>query len=357
MKLLDWYILKKFLSSFVFVVLIIIAIVLVIDITEKNEYFIRNNLSFNEIAGYYLAFIPFVVSFITPITIFIATVFVTARLAGHTEIIAMLSGGVSFPRIMVPYMVGAILVALGGFYLSGWVIPDANKKRIAFELAYLKKPYYFDERNIHMKVDHHSYVYMESYNNISNTGYKFTLETIKDRKLHEKLYARTIHWDTAKHAWTLNDWNLRKFDGFKEAVSNGTTMDTVIHMHPKDFSSTHGLQETLTMNELDEFIRLLKDRGADNVLVYEIEKYIRYMSPFTAIILTFIGLIVSARKTRGGTGFQIALGFTIAFVFIICFIMARSMAQVGSIHPIVGVWIPNVIFSIIGLIMYKTVPR
>jgi lipopolysaccharide export system permease protein len=357
MKILDWYILKKFLSSFLFVVMIIIAVVMVIDITEKNEYFIRNNLSAMEILGYYGDYIPYVVNFITPITIFIATVFVTARLAGHTEIIAILSGGISFKRLMVPYMIGATLIASASFYLNGWVIPNANKSRIAFELAYLKKPFYFDERNIHMKVDHHSYVYMESYNNISNTGYKFTLETIKDNILQEKLYSRTINWDTAQRQWVLSDWNLRKFDGFKEVVKYGEKKDTVIHMHPNDFTSTHGLHETLTNRELEDFIQMLKDRGADNVAVYEIEKYIRYMSPFTALILTFIGLIVSARKTRGGTGFQIALGFTIAFVFIICFIMARSMAQVGSIPPSMGVWIPNIIFSIVGLIMYKTVPR
>lgn len=357
MKILDWYILKKFLTAFVFVVFIVIAITVVIDITEKNEHFIRHSLSVREIIDYYLVYIPFVINMITPITIFIATVFITSKMAGHTEIIAILSGGVSFRRMMVPYLIGASLVAGVSFYFTGWVIPDANKKRIAFELAYLKKPYYFDERNIHMKVDHHSYVYMESYNNISNTGYKFTIETIKDGQLLEKFQARTIKWDTAKNAWTLKDWNLRKFNCFHEEVSMGSEKDTVIFLHPKDFESTHGLHETLTMNELQDYINLLKERGAENVAIYEIEKYIRYMSPFASLILTFIGLIVSARKTRGGTGFQIALGFTIAFIFIICYIMARSVAQVGSINPMLGVWIPNIIFSIVGLIMYKTVPR
>ena len=357
MKILDRYILKKFLSTFVFVVLIILSIITVIDYTEKNDDFMKHSLSFLEILPYYGAFIPWIANLITPITIFIATVFVTSKMAGHTEIVAMLAGGMSFRRLLVPYMLGAGLIALLSFYMNSYVIPDANKIRIAFETAYIKKPFYYTERDIHLKIAPEVYAYMESYNNQRDVGYRFTLELIKDKKLIEKLSARRIEWDSAQTKWIVKDWDLRKFDGFKEYVETGKELDTVLNFTPRDFSSAHGMQETLTMPELNDYINLLKDRGADNVKIYLIERYIRYMSPFAALILTFIGVVVSSKKKRGGTGFQIALGFVIAFVFIIFFILSKAIAENSTINPILAVWLPNITFSLVGLILYKFVPR
>lgn len=357
MKILDKYILKKFLTTFVYVVFILLAIIMIIDLTEKNDKFIRHALSFREIINYYFSFIPFITNLLTPITVFIATVFVTSKLAGHTEIIAILSGGVSFRRFLVPYMIGASIIALAYFYLNSYVIPDANKTRIAFENAYLSKPFYYDERNIHIKVAPTSYVYMESYNNKRNIGYKFSIETIDSLQLFEKLTSKKIEWDTIKNKWTIYDWDYRKFDGFKEYVKKGDKMDTTLSITPNDFGNTKGLHEALTLSELTDYMDELRSRGADNLNIYQIEKYIRYMAPFSVIILTFIGVIVSARKSRGGTGFQIALGFVIAFVFIIFFILSRAIAEANSMDPLLAVWLPNITFSIIGLILYKTVPR
>ncbi len=357
MKLIDRYILKKFLGAFVFVVLVIVSVICIIDITEKNEKFISNSLSFQQVFGYYMDFFPYIANMITPITVFIAVVFVTAKLASHTEIIAILSSGVSFVRLMVPYLIGALLIGAVSFVLTGWIIPQANKDRVAFEIAYFEKPYYFSEKNIHIKVGPELYLYIESYYNQSNKGNKFTLERIEGTQLLEKLSADALLWDSENERWKLNNWKIRKFEGFIEKVSFGEEMDTTLNIHPKDFENSYRLYETFTITELDQFIKELRSRGADNIEIYQIEKYFRFTSPFTVIILTFIALIVSARKIRGGAGFQIALGFLIAFIYIIFYIFTRSIAEVGGMNPALAVWIPNLIFAAVGLLMYKTVPR
>ncbi len=357
MKILDLYILKKFLSAFFFVVLILVAIICVIDFTEKNDDFIKHNLDASQIMGYYITFIPFIANLITPITVFIATVFVTAKLAGHTEIVAMLSSGISFPRLMVPYMMGAIIIAITSFVLTGWIIPNSNKTRIQFEMDYVNKPFYFSERDIHIQEGPNTYLYMQDYNNMANVGSRFTLETIENKQLKEKFSARKIEWNEEEKKWMVEKWTLRTIDGFNETITSGEKMDTVLNINPSDFGNTKYLEQALTLNELNDYIERLQSRGSSNVKLYQIEKYARYMSPFAAIILTFIGLTVSSRKTRGGAGFQIALGFFIAFIFIVFYILSKNVAQSSNINPILGIWIPNIFFSLVGFIMYKTVPR
>ena len=357
MKILDRYILKKFLTAFFFVVLILVTIICVIDLTEKNDDFIKHNLGFSEIMGYFLAFIPYIANFITPITVFIATVFVTSKMAGNTEIIAILSSGVSFRRMMVPYFIGASIIAVLSFVLTGYILPNANKKRVAFEIEYIKKPFRFTERNIHLKVGPESYAYLESYNNDADVGYRFSLETIRDNELEAKITARRIEWDTTNNHWVLRDWEMRRIKEMKELVSSGEKKDTVINLSPRDFGSTYHLQETFTLPELDAYIAELRERGADNIIVYEIEKYIRYMSPFAALVLTFIGLIMSSRKSRGGSGLMIAIGFGLAFVYILFFVFAKSIAEAKAMSPILAVWLPNIVFAFIGLFLYRTVPR
>lgn len=361
MKLLDKYILKKFLSAFFFVVLILVTIIVVIDLTEKNDDFIKHDLGFVEIMGYFLAFVPYIANFITPITVFIATVFVCSKMAGQTEIVAILSSGVSFRRMMVPFMLGAIIISVLSFVLTGYVLPDANKKRVAFEIAYVKKPFRFTERNIHIKVGPKSYAYMESYNNDADVGYHFSLETIEENELLSKITARRIEWDTANHHWVMKDWEKREIKEMKELFSRGPTKDTLISLSPKDFGNTYHLQETFTIPELNDYIAELKARGADNIRIYEIEKYIRYMSPFAAVILTFIGIIMSSRKKRGGSGLMIATGFALAFAYIVFFVFAKSIAEanrsMATPMVILAVWSPNIVFSFVGLFLYRTVPR
>ncbi|RDC61531.1 LptF/LptG family permease [Adhaeribacter pallidiroseus] len=358
MKLLDKYILQKYLSTFVFVVLILVIIICVIDFTEKNDDFLETNPPFKSIIfDYYLNLIPFYSNMLSPITVFIATVFVTAKLAGRTEIVAILSSGVSFKRMLWPYIMGAIVIGAFTFAMIGWVIPNSNKTRVAFEVKYIKKPYTFEGRNIHFKLNPESYAYIESYNNTANIGYKFTLETIKDAELKAKLTSDAITWDEKKNKWHLDNYILRKFEGDKEITKQYGPLDTTLNLLPKDFASTYRLAETLTLPELNKFIKQKIMRGADDTETYLIEKYERFSYPFAIIILTVIGVILSSRKRRGGIGLQVALGFTLAFIFIIFVILSRSLAQVGDVSPFLASWIPSIIFTGIGIILYKTVPR
>ncbi|MEQ9425351.1 MAG: LptF/LptG family permease [Cyclobacteriaceae bacterium] len=357
MKIIDRYILKKFLTTFFFCVLLLTLVIVIIDFTEKIDKFNRAGVSNQEILSYYASFIPFLAGLLTPITTFIAVVFITAKLAAQTEIIAILAGGVSFRRLMWPYFLGAAVIGALSFYLNGWVIPDANKFRVNFEVVHLKKPFYFNDTDIHFKVGENQYAYLFRYNNRIDRGYKFTLEEFEGNRLRKKLIANTIAWDTTDLKWTLQNWQLRTFNGFEEQVEEGVGMDTTLNIHPTDFDSDYGLETSMTIDELNSKIDLLNSRGADDVDIYTIEKYIRYMTPWTTLILTFIGLIVSARKSRGGTGFQIALGFSIAFLFIIFFIFSKALAEKSSADPLIAIWFPNIFFTLVGVLLYKTIPR
>ncbi|MFT6883259.1 MAG: lipopolysaccharide export system permease protein [Marinoscillum sp.] len=360
MKILDLYILKKVLTTFVFVVFMLVLVICVIDFTEKNDDFMQNNVSGNQIFKYYLTLFPYFAILLTPITAFIATVLVTSKLASQTEIVAILASGISFKRLLRPYFMASILIAAMTFVFMNYVIPDANKFRIGFELNYLKKPFFYSDKDIHLKISDDAYVYIQRYNNQRDIGYNVTLETILDERLVDKLTAKRIHWDTTSNKWSLKNWQRRQiFDDTELITSGGVNddIDTLLQLSPSDFQNKERLQETLTLPELNAYIAKQKSRGSDDVKFYQIEKYIRFMQPFGVIILCFIGVIVSARKSRRGTGFQIALGFLIAFVFIIFFILARAIAEAGTLDPMIAVWIPNMIFTAIGILLYNTVPR
>ena len=357
MKLLDRYIISKFLSAFFFVVLILVAVITVIDITEKTEKFVKAQVTTEQIIYYYIDFIPWIANLITPITVFIATVYVTAKMAGHTEIIAMLSGGVSFKRLLLPYFIGASIIAAISFVLTGWVIPNSNKSRLAFEIEHLKGKYYYNKSNTHLQVAPNTYLYLRSYNNQSNIGFNFTLERMEGNELEEKLSANRIKWLPEKNKWELSNWTLRSIDSLQQTITEGKSMDTTLALHPDDFSNDYRNYDGMTIDELTAHINKLKFRGVGNVEVYEVEKYIRFTSPFTVLILTFMGVIVSARKRRGGSGFQIALGFFLSFIYILFFIMSKTIAEAGSLHPALSVWIPNITFAFISLIMYRALPR
>lgn len=372
MKLLDKYILKRFLTTFFFVVLILLAVITVIDMTEKMDKYARFGLTKVQILSYYLDFIPWIGSLLAPITIFIATVYVCSRMAAHTEIIAILSSGVSFRRILVPYFIGASVVGGLNFYLNGWVIPNSNKSRLEFEVQYLKSKYYFDQRNIHIQVAPDVYLYMQSYNNSNRTGYRFTLEKFDHNRMIEKLTADRVEWDSVKEKWTLRAWEIKKVEAVfarvadgndslrlttSDSIRRGESLDTALVIRPKEFESDYRKYESLTMSELDSYINTLRARGSTGIEAYEVEKYTRYTSPFTIYILVFMGVIVASRKSRGGTGPQIAMGFLLSFIFILFFTLFRTFAENGSLPPEISVWIPNLLFGGISLVMYKYVPR
>lgn len=358
MKILDLYILKKFLKTYVFAVLIIVVIVIVIDYTEKTDDFIRKNVPLNEILfDYYLNFIPYWANYISPLMVFIATVFFTANMASRTEIIASLSTGISFTRLMRPYIIGASIIAIWTFIMIGWIVPNANKVRVPFEHKYINSNYFFDKRNYHVKIGPDLYAYLESYDNNFKIGYRFTLEKIEGVDIKRKITADRILWDTTMKKWSLMNYQMRIDEEGKRMVESGVKLDTTINLSPKDFENKHLIQETFTLPELDEHIKLVESRGSEGIEIFLIEKYLRYTNPISAIILTIIGFLVSARKSRGGVGYRIALGFTLAFVYIMFFIMSKGIAEGGGMPPLLAVWLPNIIFSLIGTGLYYSLPR
>jgi len=333
-------------------------VISVIDVTEKLDDFIKHKLSvWFVIKEYYFAFIPYMANLLSPITIFIATIFVTANLAARTEIIAILSSGISLIRFMFPYLMGSALIGLMVFYMGGWLIPNGNKKRVDFEKKYIQNDYFYEGKNVHIKTSPNTYVFLESYNSEVQVGYQFTLETIEEGKLKSKLKASRIVWNDSIKKWHVDDFFIRSFIDGKEYIRSGINMDTALTIFPKDFANSYMLYETLSMPELEAHIDKLKMRGAENIEAYIVEKYQRYTYPFSVIILTMIGVIVASRKTREGAGLIIAFGFLLAFIYIIFMITSRSLASSGGLGPFTAAWIPNIVFIVIGLILYRRVPK
>ncbi len=358
MKKLDWYILQKLLKTFVFVVLIIVAVICVIDWSEKNEDFIRSEATAGQIfLDYFLNLIPYWANILSPLMAFIASVFVSARLASHTEIIAMLSSGVSYRRLTVPYLMAAIIIGALIFGAIGWVIPKANKERLEFEFAYLKNPYYFNDRNIHFKLAPEVFAYLESYNNHDEVGFKFTLEQFNGTRLRSKLASPRIQWVDSTQKWRLKNYTLHNFLDSGETYREGRNLDTTLNLFPDDFENRERLYETLTLTELTHFIQDLQARGSESVQPYLVERYERYTYPFAIVILTLMGFFTASRKSRRGTGFQIALGFVLAFVYIFFVMMSRSLAQAGGFHPLLSALLPTMIFSVVSIFLYKSTPK
>jgi lipopolysaccharide export system permease protein len=359
MNILDKYLLKRFLTTYVFAVFVIVLVILVIDYVEKNDDFIRGNATTRDILLiYYANLAPYWANYISPLMIFISTVFFTAKMAAHSELIAILTSGVSFRRLMFPYLMGSLIVGLFSFAMVGWVLPKANAKRIAFENRYVKEEFYFSDRDFHMAVAPDVYIYFSTYNNMSKTAFDFTLEKFEGNELKEKLYARRATWVDSLETWRLYDYRIRKIGMMKdELIINREHVDSTINMYPGDFESRHAIQETFTIPELRERISLLNTRGSEGVQPYQIEIYQRFATPFAVVILSLMALIVSARKRRGGVGLQIAIGFLLAFTYILFYIMSKGIAEAGDMNPLLAVWLPNMIFGFVAFVMYFTVPR
>ncbi len=360
MTKIDRYLIKRFLTTYVFAVFIIVLVILVIDFVEKNDDFLETKPSNNAIFfDYYMNLAPYWANYISPLMIFISTVFFTAKMASHTEIIAILGSGTSFRRLMLPYFIGSGIVAVYSFVMVGWVLPKANIPRIEFQNKYLESDFYFSGRDIHMAVQKNVYAYLSSYDNNSKTAYDFTLEKIEDNRLVEKLTARRATYDDSLKKWKLYDYQIRKLGIMKDQMAYVTSapLDTSINMFPSDFTNAKNRQETLTIPQLQDYIDLINSRGAEGVEIYKIEYYQRFATPFAVMILSIMGLIVSARKARGGVGLQIAIGFVLAFLYIIFYILSKGIAEAGSMNPILAVWLPNIVFSVISVVMYFTVPR
>lgn len=355
MKKLDWYIVKKFLGTFFFTLALILLIVIIFDISEKIDDFLEHDVSITSIIfDYYFNFIPYFGNLFSPLFIFISVIFFTSKMASDTEIIAILNSGMSFQRLLKPFMVSAVILGVLSFVLGNFIIPRSNSERIDFENKYLKKKRYSRAKNIHMQIQPGQYIYMESFNSTRNIGYKFTLENFKDGKLISKLKSDYIQYDTLSQRWTINKYEVREFTDNGEIISSGASIDTSINLSTHDFTKRKSLVETMNMFELNDYIVQEKLKGSEQIVYHKIEKHKRIAFPFASIILTLIAVAISSRKTRGGIGIHLGLGILIAFTYILFMQVSTTFATNSNLEPALAVWIPNFCYIVLaGVLLYK----
>ncbi len=355
MKKLDWYIFRRFLGTFFVALLLIIFIVIIFDISEKIDDFVKNEAPLRAIIfDYYLNFIPYFVNMFSPLFVFITVIFFTSRMAANSEIIAILSGGISYHRMMVPYLAGAVIIALLSLGLNLYVIPRSNATRVAFEAKYVKHHNTFKRRDIHYQIAPGEFVYVESFSSWNNTAYKFTLETVRNHRLVSKLSADSAVWDSTLDGWKLRNWFIRDYsDGLQDRVRSGAKKDTVIALKVGDFYRNEKTVETLRADQLNELIATQKMRGDANVMFAQIEKHTRTALPFSALILTVMGVALSSRKKRGGTGWNIGVGIALAFSYILFLRFSQMFVFTGMLPPFIALWIPNLLFTVITAVLYS----
>lgn len=358
-KKIDLYIAKTFIMTFFVALLLIIGIVIIFDISEKIDYFVKNEAPLNEIIfDYYLNFIPYFVNMFSPLFVFITVIFFTSRMAGNSEIIAILSGGISYRRMMVPYLASAIFIALLSLGLNLYVIPRSNSTRIEFEAKYVKRHSVFDHRDIHYQVAPGQFIYIQSFSNWNQTAYKFTVEDIKDNRLIKKVSAETAVWDSTTNGWNMKRVFIREYsEGLEDKVIYKEKVDTVLPLKLKDLFNNEKTVETLDAPALNELIRTQKMRGDANVMYALIEKNRRLALPFSAIILTIIGVALSSKKKRGGIGWNIGIGIALAFSYILFLRFSEMFVYTNTLPPAIALWIPNVLFTVIAIILYKLAPK
>lgn len=359
LKMFDAYVIRKFLASFFLSIALIITIVVIFDLQEKIDDFLESGAKLKNILfDYYLNFIPYFAVLFSSLFAFIAVIYFTSRMAYNTEIIAILNSGMSFRRLLVPYMISAVFIAGLSFYLSDRVIPNANKVKLDFEEQYVRQsPVRFKTKDFHRQIEPGVYVYLQSYSNVSKVGYQFTIEKFEEGELVSKMFADQIKWDTATNKWQARRYYIRTIDGLNETIEEGRTIDTTLSIHPDDFQMRLNIVETMNLKELDEFIKNQLMQGETNITVYQVERHNRIAFPFTTLILTLIGVSVSSRKLRGGIGLQIALGVVISFTYILFTQFSKQFAIGGLLPVMAAVWLPNVFFLIVALFLMRLAPR
>ena len=350
MKILDWYIIRKFLGTYIFAIFLILAITVMFDINEKLDAFLKAPLSAT-VFDYFLNFLPYFANQFSPLFTFIAVIFFTSKLADNSEIIAMLSTGMSYNRLLRPYMISAAVIALATYILSAYIIPPANIERIEYTNTYVKNKRVDYGVNIQLQVAKGEIAYMSRYDNTQKTGYKFSLESFDGKRLVSRLTAQTIRWDTL-HNWTVRDYMIRDFEGEREKITRGRRLDTIIPFEPRDFLISKNDHETMTSPELQDYISRQKERGVANIKSFEIENHRRYAMTAAAFILTVIGMALSSRKIKGGMGVNIGIGLVLSFSYILFMTVTSTFAVTGATSPMVAMWIPNIIYSIIAIFLY-----
>ncbi|HRF84977.1 MAG TPA: LptF/LptG family permease [Alloprevotella sp.] len=358
---IDRYIITKFLSTYIFLIAIIISIAIIFDFNEKIDKITQSHVSIQKVIfDYYLNFVPYFSNLFSPLFVFIAVIFFTSKLADNSEIIAMKSTGMSFRRLLRPYMISAGIIALTTFLLGAYVIPRGNVARVNFDNTYIKKKKITSADNIQMQVDTGVVAYITHFDNITKSGYGFSLDKFVNKKLVSHLTAQTIQYDTLserRYSWSLLNYQIRTLKGMREKITSGEKMDTIIMMEPSDFFYTNNQQETMTLPQLDEFIDRQKLRGAAGVSTFEVEFHKRFAMPFAAFILTIIGVSLSCEKRKGGMGTSIGIGLALSFSYILFQTISATFAINAGWPPMISVWIPNLLFALIAFILFKKTPQ
>ena len=360
-KRLDWYIIKKFIGTYFFSIILIISIAIVFDVNEHLAKFTQYHAPLKAIVfDYYANFIPYFANLFSPLFVFISVIFFTSKLAGNSEIIAMLAAGVSFKRLMRPYMMSCVFISLLSYYLSAYVIPHGTIIRQNFETTYKNKKKNTAADNVQLQVGQGVIAYIQHYDNTSKKGYGFSLDKFENKKLVSHMTATDIQYDTisdTKYKWKVRNWKIRQLKGLREHITSGAQSDTVIIMEPADLVYSKGQQETFTSPELYDYISKQIDRGSSNVVQYQVEYHKRIAASFASFILTIIGLSLSSRKRKGGMGLYLGIGLALSFTYIMLQTISSTFAINASFPPMLAAWTPNIIFAFVAYFCYRHAPN
>lgn len=360
-KRMDWYIIKKFIGTYVYSIVLIISVSIVFDVNENLAKFTTNNAPLRAIVfDYYANFVPYFANLFSPLFVFIAVIFFTSKLASNSEIIAMLASGMSFKRLMRPYLISAALIAVLNFYLGSFVIPKGTVVRHDFESLYKNNKKNTSASNIQLMVDKGVVAYMSQYDDTRKTGYGFSLYKFENKKLVSQMNANIIQYDTisdSRYHWKAHNWKIRTLKGMREQITSGFELDTVIQMEPTDLVFSKGQQETFTSPELKRYISKQQQRGSSNVVQYEVEYHKRIASSFASFILTIIGVSLSSRKRKGGMGMYLGIGLALSFTYILLQTVSATFAINADTPPVLAAWIPNILYAFIAYYCYRQAPN
>ena len=345
MKKLDWYIIKKFIGTFLYAIMIMAIIACVIDYSEKLTDFVQKKAPVWAIVNYFKDFIPHIIALLFPLFIFIATIFFTSKLAYKSEIIAMLASGMSFQRFLRPYIIGAAFLCTVSLIANHWVVPAANRERIAFEDRYVHNAVQRSDDNVHLRLSKNLYIYVQNYDFTTNSGYRFTAETIDGTSLKEKIMAERISYDSAKKEWQLSNVTTRINNGLQEQLIFTPQINRKYAFVPLDLKRDNDIKEALTTPELNRYIAKEKLRGRETLNFYYVERDRRTAQPFAGFILTIIGVCIASRKVRGGSGLHLAIGIVISASYIMLLQFSTTFSTKAGLNPLISVWIPNFVFG------------
>lgn len=361
LKRIDRYLISKFLGTYFFSILLIISIAVVFDFNENVDRFTTYHAPWQGIVNYYLNFIPYYANLFSSLFVFLSVIFFTTKLADGSEIIAMISTGMSYRRLMLPYVISSAVIACTTFYLGSEIIPRGSVKRLVFENLYKKNkknPTYADR--VQLQVEEGVIAYMEHFDGISKTGVHFNLDKFEDKKLVSHLTARSITYDTlsdVRNKWTLHNVTIRQLKGYRETITHHNQIDSVIAIEPNDFLFIRNMQEAMTNQELKHYILKQRNRGSKNLRVFEVEYYKRFAIPFSAFILSTIGMALSSRKRKGGLGIALGAGIALSAAYILLQTVSATFSINAGLHPMLAAWIPNILFTFIAWYLYTKAPR